>query len=106
LYDVAKIKKILTEYEYKVTPFPNIADNEFYKKLESFREAGFPLDAIAELYRMREQIAARLLFASHLRTKYQNLMYDIHKYMEKIRELFEKPEELDSLYKQYVFPYF
>jgi hypothetical protein len=106
LYDVAKIKKILTEYEYKVTPFPNIADNEFYKKLESFREAGFPLDAIAELYRMREQIAARLLFASDLRTRFQNLMYDIHKYMEKIRELFENPEELDSLYTQYVFPYF
>jgi hypothetical protein len=107
LYDVAKIKKILTQYEYKLSDFPpNIGLDEFYKKLESFREAKFPTEAIAELFRMREQAAARVLFATDLRTRYQILRYDIHKYMEEIRKFFENPQELNYLYTQYIFPYF
>jgi hypothetical protein len=105
LYDVAKIKKILTQYEYKSYDFPDIVENEFYKKLESFRQAGFPLDTIVELYRMREQVAARLLFIKNLETRYKTLTKQIDEYKNKIKELFDSPDELFNTYKQYVLPY-
>jgi hypothetical protein len=107
LHDVAKIKKILTRYEYKYGDYPsNIGDDEFYKKLESFREAGFPHETIVELFRMREQIAARLLFTIDLENRYKKLTEQIIYNKGKIIQFFDNPNELFNIYRTYVFPFY
>jgi uncharacterized coiled-coil DUF342 family protein len=55
---------------------------------------------------MREQVAARLLFIKNLETRYKTLTKQINEYKNKIKELFDSPDELFNIYKQYVLPYF
>jgi hypothetical protein len=107
LYTKAGIPRLLSDYEYKYPQYPpNIGVGELLLKLDTYGQTELTSDIIAELKRMREEVAARTLFLDDLKVRISILLYDIIKYKEMIRDMFDKTDELYDIYYQYVEPFY